>query len=121
MNFSGQHFLVLGLGESGLAMTQWLLRCGARVRVADTRNQPERLVILKEKFPTVPFFGGEFQADLLDSIDVVAVVKDERHRPREIIGRRGLIEKWEREILLANSEAHRFAIKYHRELRDKIR
>ncbi|MFA5841679.1 MAG: GIY-YIG nuclease family protein [Candidatus Paceibacterota bacterium] len=55
------------------------------------------------------------------SIDVVAVVKDEQHRPREIIGRRGLIEKWEREILLANSEAHRFAIKYHRELRDKIR
>ncbi|MBX9868459.1 MAG: UDP-N-acetylmuramoyl-L-alanine--D-glutamate ligase [Burkholderiaceae bacterium] len=73
MNFSGQHFLVLGLGESGLAMTQWLLRCGARVRVADTRAQPERLMALQEKFPNVPFFGGEFQANLLDSIDVVAV------------------------------------------------
>lgn len=73
MNFSGQHFLVLGLGESGLAMTQWLLRCGAHVRVADTRAQPERLKVLQEKFPEVPFLGGEFQANLLDSIDVIAV------------------------------------------------
>ena len=29
--------LVLGLGESGLAMVRWCLRAGARVRVADTR------------------------------------------------------------------------------------
>lgn len=73
MNFSGQHFLVLGLGESGFAMVQWLLQSGARVRVADTRAQPERLLILREKFPDVPFFGGEFQPDLLDAIDMVVV------------------------------------------------
>jgi UDP-N-acetylmuramoylalanine--D-glutamate ligase len=32
-------FLILGLGESGVAMAKWCLRNGAEVRVADTREQ----------------------------------------------------------------------------------
>ena len=48
-------------------------------------------------------------------ISVVSVVKDERHKAREIIGEK----KYTKEILLANSEAHRFAIGYHRRLRGK--
>ncbi len=48
------------------------------------------------------------------AIPVVGVVKDEKHRPRNIIGDRELIEGRERDILLANAEAHRFAIGYHR-------
>jgi excinuclease ABC subunit C len=47
-------------------------------------------------------------------IPVVGVVKDEKHRPRDILGRRELIKGRERDILLANAEAHRFAIGYHR-------
>jgi excinuclease ABC subunit C len=47
-------------------------------------------------------------------IPVVGVVKDEKHRPREIRGDRELIKDRERDILLANAEAHRFAITYHR-------
>ena len=43
MNIQGKQALVLGLGESGLAMALWLARCGAAVRVADTRAAPERL------------------------------------------------------------------------------
>ena len=47
------------------------------------------------------------------SIPVVAVVKDERHRPREVIGakRAGIIEA---DAVLANSEAHRFSLARHR-------
>ena len=48
------------------------------------------------------------------AIPVVGVVKDEKHRPRNIIGDRELIKNKERDILLANAEAHRFAIGYHR-------
>lgn len=48
------------------------------------------------------------------SIPVVGVVKDAKHRPRDIVGDRALINGHERDILLANAEAHRFAIKYHR-------
>ena len=48
------------------------------------------------------------------SIPVVGVVKDEKHRPRNIIGDRELIKDRERDILLANAEAHRFATGFHR-------
>ncbi len=53
------------------------------------------------------------------SIPVVSVVKDEHHRPKDILGERRIIEAHEQEILLANNEAHRFAISYHRNLRSK--
>lgn len=47
-------------------------------------------------------------------IPIVGVVKDEKHRPRSIAGDRDAIKDRERDILLANAEAHRFAISYHR-------
>ncbi len=57
--------------------------------------------------------------ELKQDIAVVAVTKDERHRPKIIQGREDLITKYKNEILLANSEAHRFAITYHRQKRNK--
>ncbi|MDP2651037.1 MAG: hypothetical protein Q8O98_00415 [bacterium] len=53
------------------------------------------------------------------NIEVVSVVKDARHKQREIIGEKGLVTNHGRAILLANSDAHRFAIGYHRKLRGK--
>lgn len=49
-------------------------------------------------------------------IPVVAVVKDERHRPREVIGglRAGISDA---DAVLANSEAHRFSLSRHRKAR----
>lgn len=52
---------------------------------------------------------------LTSKLKVVSVVKNERHRPSQILGDSNLARKFEQEILLANSEAHRFAIKYHRQ------
>lgn len=60
-------------------------------------------------------------------IEVVSVVKDERHKAREILKGQTLttlsqgltLGNLEKAILLANSEAHRFAINYHRKLRSK--
>ncbi len=46
--------------------------------------------------------------------DVVAVVKDEKHRPREILGAGTSKHIHESSILIANAEAHRFAIGRHR-------
>ncbi|MDP3957871.1 MAG: GIY-YIG nuclease family protein [bacterium] len=48
------------------------------------------------------------------SIPVAAVVKNERHRPERLLGERAVVDNRERPILLANSEAHRFAVSYHR-------
>ena len=36
---ANKHWLVLGLGDTGLSLTRWLMRHGARVRVADTRDK----------------------------------------------------------------------------------
>lgn len=50
-------------------------------------------------------------------IPIIAVTKDERHRPKSITGDKGIIEKHKYDILLANSEAHRFAVNFHRNKR----
>lgn len=73
MSYAGKQALVLGLGESGLAMAQWLARCGAAVRVADTRTEPQRLHALRMAVPTVEFFCGEFTDALLDGVDFVTL------------------------------------------------
>lgn len=73
MIYEGKKTLVLGLGESGLAMARWLARCGASVRVADTRAEPQRLPALRESVPGAEFVAGAFAASLLDGVDFVAV------------------------------------------------
>ncbi len=54
------------------------------------------------------------------SIPCVSVVKDERHKPKNILGNKVHVDYHKREILLVNSEAHRFAIGYHKTLRNKV-
>ena len=50
-------------------------------------------------------------------INVASVVKDEKHKAREILGKSVLSRALDKSILLANNEAHRFALKFHRKLR----
>lgn len=59
-------------------------------------------------------------ASLRLSIPCVSVVKDERHKPKDILGDKVHVDYHKKEILLANAEAHRFAIGYHKTLRDKL-
>jgi UDP-N-acetylmuramoylalanine--D-glutamate ligase len=73
MNYNGKLALVLGLGESGLAIAHWLHQCGARVRVADTRSAPQRLDALRHAVPDAEFIGGDLAAALLDGVAFVAV------------------------------------------------
>ncbi len=73
MNLKGKHALVLGLGESGLAMTRWCQRFGARVRVADTRSAPPSLPMLRGELAAAEFVPGAFDKALLDRIDLLAL------------------------------------------------
>ncbi len=50
-------------------------------------------------------------------IPILGVTKDEKHGPRAIKGERAIVAGHENDILLANAEAHRFAITYHRKRR----
>jgi len=64
--------------------------------------------------------ASEFIKSLNLSIPIVSVVKNESHKPEKMLGDEDLIKKHQNAILLANSEAHRFSITYHRKLRKKI-
>lgn len=48
------------------------------------------------------------------SIPVVSVVKNAQHKPERLEGDRNVLQKYQQDILLANAEAHRFAVTFHR-------
>ena len=72
-------FLIMGLGESGIAMARWCLRNGALVRLVDTRDRSalsdRQLALLAE----LEFAGlkdihfGPLSDDLLADIDVIGI------------------------------------------------
>lgn len=68
---NGQHVLVLGLGESGLAMARWSARCGAQVTVADTRESPPGLAKLQSELPGVRVVMGAFDQLPLEGVQRV--------------------------------------------------
>jgi UDP-N-acetylmuramoylalanine--D-glutamate ligase len=66
--------LVLGLGESGLAMVRWCARHGCRLRVADTRESPPNRAVLDSEGLRAEFIGGAFTPALLDDgIELVGI------------------------------------------------
>lgn len=52
-------------------------------------------------------------------IPIVGVVKDNHHKLKAIIGDEKNIKIYKKQILLANSESHRFAITFHKQKRNK--
>lgn len=71
--------------------------------------------------------GGNLQRHVAEAIlkdfsldiPVVSVVKDTHHHPKGILGSKKEREAFKQDILFANSEAHRFAISFHRKRRGK--
>ncbi|MDR2690255.1 MAG: UDP-N-acetylmuramoyl-L-alanine--D-glutamate ligase [Azoarcus sp.] len=72
MELAGKRFLVLGLGESGLAMAKWLHRQGGVVRVADSRENPPNREALAAVAPEIEVVGGPFRAEMFDDADYIA-------------------------------------------------
>ncbi|GAB4484070.1 MAG: UDP-N-acetylmuramoyl-L-alanine--D-glutamate ligase [Burkholderiaceae bacterium] len=65
--------LILGLGESGLAMARHLARAGYALRVADTRSEPPMRTALRAELPDARFVAGAFDESLLDGVALVAI------------------------------------------------
>ncbi len=66
--------LVLGLGESGLAIARWCARHGCRLRIADTRDAPPNLAALQAEGIDAEFVGGPFAPALLDGgVEIVGL------------------------------------------------
>jgi len=72
-------FLILGLGESGVAMAKWCLRNGAEVRLADTREQTALSELQNAWLQELRIAGlkdmcfGPLSDDLLKGIDVIGI------------------------------------------------
>ncbi|MFA7293599.1 MAG: UDP-N-acetylmuramoyl-L-alanine--D-glutamate ligase [Rhodocyclaceae bacterium] len=73
MNLNGKQALVLGLGESGLAMAKWLAREGARVRVADSRAVPPNAAELAAAVPGAELVAGPFAVATFAGVDLIAI------------------------------------------------
>ena len=73
MSWQGKTVLVLGLGESGLAMAQWLARQGARVRVADSRKEPPFAAELARSAPGAALQTGSFNDELIDGAELIGL------------------------------------------------
>ncbi|KQW65625.1 UDP-N-acetylmuramoyl-L-alanine--D-glutamate ligase [Methylibium sp. Root1272] len=65
-----QTVLVLGLGDSGLAMARWCARQGAAVRAADSRETPPQAAALEQAVPGATMHHG-FDPSLLDGVQRV--------------------------------------------------
>jgi UDP-N-acetylmuramoylalanine--D-glutamate ligase len=63
--------LVLGLGESGLAMAAWCARHGAQVRVWDSREAPPQREALALAAPGATLTTGALDLSLLDGVRLV--------------------------------------------------
>jgi UDP-N-acetylmuramoylalanine--D-glutamate ligase len=80
--------LVLGLGDSGLAMAAWCARHGAAsVRVWDSREQPPQAQALALAVPAATLATGALEASLLEGVQLVLKSpglspRDERIAPR---------------------------------------
>ncbi len=70
-NLQGLKVLVLGLGDSGLAMAAWVQRCGGQARVWDSREQPPQLERLRKDLPQVEFFSGLLDEQALDLVQLL--------------------------------------------------
>ena len=65
--------LVLGLGDSGLAMARWLAAQGHELRVADTRADPPQRATLAQECPSAEFTPGDFATTLLAGVELIAI------------------------------------------------
>ena len=69
--YDGVRVLVLGLGDSGLAMAAWMTRYGAEVQVWDSRAHPPQLATLCSELPAAEFCHGELPVSALNGIQMV--------------------------------------------------
>jgi UDP-N-acetylmuramoylalanine--D-glutamate ligase len=57
--------VVMGMGKTGMACVNFLVKHGFKVRVMDNRPEPPGLTTLQQEWPEIPYITGRFDAELL--------------------------------------------------------
>ena len=73
MRYENRNAVVLGLGLTGLSLARYLVREGASVRVADTRQAPPNAARLAADLPMVPLATGPFDDATFAGADLIAI------------------------------------------------
>lgn len=71
MELRDKQVLVLGLGDTGLSALRWLQRKGARLSVADTRENPPGLDAVREEFPNMKVHLGAFRPEGFEAAELI--------------------------------------------------
>lgn len=79
---------------------------------------------LEQEITPGPSLGKEGNSaisaiDALKNINVVAVTKNKSHKASKLLGDKKAIESFQKEIIMANAEAHRFSLSYHKVVRKR--
>jgi len=73
LELKDKRVLVLGLGDTGLSALRWLYRQGVRLSVADTRETPPGVDVLKTEMPTVKLHTGAFKEAAFKDAEVIVI------------------------------------------------
>lgn len=65
--------LVLGLGDTGLSALRWLNSQGAHLSVADTRELPPGIDLLKAELPEVIVYTGPLMPIAFNEVDLIVI------------------------------------------------
>jgi len=70
-----EHYVIMGLGKTGLSVARYLSRRGVRFSVVDTRMQPPALNELKALDETIPvFLGDDMKSSETRCLNATAIV-----------------------------------------------
>ena len=73
MTLQGRRVVVLGLGITGLSAARWAAGQGARVSVADTRDEPPRAPELRAELPRTAVITGPITDATLAGADLIVI------------------------------------------------
>lgn len=67
------NIVVMGLGKTGMACVDFLVKHNIPVSVMDNRENPPSLDILKQKYPDIPYIINKFDADILAEASEIVI------------------------------------------------
>jgi len=73
LELQDKQVLVLGLGDTGLSALRWLHRQGARLSVADTRENPPGVATLQAELPSVKLHTGAFAEAVFNHAEIIVI------------------------------------------------